>query len=170
MSYSETYDGKKWVPAIVMIVLLLIATGVVLGLMIPLEKGTYVNKFTESTDSTTMTRFDNSSLYPYSGTWDQVQTGKTIDQCISICVADSTCRGFFHHTTLSSAAEQDTCYFYRNNNVQSLVGTNVELSPYFVDTALVFGAELPGNDTNVYIKNGQAFKMFRSSFAEPTVI
>lgn len=164
-----TYDGSKWVPAIIMILVLLILTGVILGLMIPLESGTYVDSFSSDTTKT-MTKFSGSSLYPYSGTWDSSSTGQTVDQCTTTCANDSTCRGFFYHTALSNTVQQNTCYFYRNNNAQTLVGSNVDLSPYFVDTALIFGVELPGSNTDVYIKNGQSFKMFRSSYADPVIV
>lgn len=160
--------GKLWGTFIAFIVLLLVLTAALLGLTIPLTSGTYVNSF-PSTPTKTMTKFEGSSFFPYSGTWDSSSTGQTADQCIDTCTKDGTCRGFFYHTALSNTLQQNTCYFYRNNNVQSLVGSNVVLSQYFVDTALVMGVEQPASNTDVYIKDGQAFKMFRSSYAAPTI-
>lgn len=169
------YDGKKWVTCFVLLVVLLMAVATILGLMVTGSKGAYVNKF----DSTavgvvgtagTMTKFTGSTLYPYSGQWDTSDVGQTLDQCLSTCLLDDTCRGFFHHNALSAVGSQDSCYFYRNNNVQQMMGSNVEYSPYFMDSALVFGAPLPGTSTDTYIKDGQAFKMFRSAFDHTSVV
>lgn len=166
------YDGRKWVPAIVMVVVILTAAAVVVGLMFTGKPGVYAPKFDAEvvTDSQggTMTKFHATSLYPYSGQWDTVVLGRTAAQCLETCVTDTTCRGFFHHNSLSAVDRKDSCYFYRNNNVRRMMGPNVEFSSYFEDLALVMGAQLPGSSTDVYVKDGQEFKMFRSVFAKTT--
>ena len=168
-------DGKKWVTAIIMLIILFVTLGVILALLIPTSKGTFVNKFSATTVSvpgqtSTMTKFAGATLYPYSGNWDFDAANQTPDQCVATCLSDPTCRGFYHHNDLSNLTTQGACYFYRNNNVQETVGFNVELSTFFLDTALVFGDQLPGSSTDTYIKEDQAFKMFRSLFAKPAVV
>ena len=169
------YDGKKWVTAMVMVLVLLVTVAVVMALLVTVESGTYVEKFASSTvhlagESTTLTKFAGTTLYPYSGQWNTSAVGQTLDMCAATCLSDVTCRGFFHHNALSNTAQQNACYFYRNNNVESMMGTNVAFSEYFMDTALVFGDELPGSSTDTYIKEGQAFKMFRSDFDQSLVV
>lgn len=163
------YDGKKWITAFSLLTILLITAAIVLALLVTGNSGVYAPKFDSTTvgvsgETGTLTRFSGATLYPYSGQWDYVHVAQTLDQCLTTCLGDVTCRGFFHHNKLSDVGSQDSCYFYRNNNVQQTIGTNVEFSSYFVDTALVFGAQLPGSSTDTYIKEGQTFKMFRSVF------
>lgn len=169
------FEANRWIPAMVVIVVVMITLAVVMALLVTVESGAYVSKFDQSTvqldgHTTTMTKFKGSTLCPYSGTWDTSDVGQTIDQCLETCLADETCRGFFHHNTLSSVGSQDACYFYRNNNAQEMVGSNVEMSAYFIDSALVFGDQLPGTSTDTYIKDGQSFKMFRSLFDKSVIL
>lgn len=173
-SSGINWSATRWIVAAAMFTLLFVMVAVVMGLMLGIERNSaYCEKFdtdTVTTSSGSMKEVRKSTLYPYSGGWNSREFGKTAAQCVDLCLADSTCLGFFRENENSSPANQQTCYFYTHNNTQAMVGLEVKVDPYFVGTELVVGAQLPEVASDTYLKSTTSWTMFRSLFNDAGVV
>ena len=161
------WTATRWILAIFFLSILLVLTVILAGILVLGESSWFCEEF-NTNDVSTMKEFKDSTLYPYSGTWNSVQHGQTIQECVSTCENDATCKGFFRNNEDGSMVNNGSCYFYQANNVKDLVGSNVNLSLYFNTTDLILGTELPETQTDTYIKTNEDPVVFRSHFNLPT--
>ncbi len=159
----------------VAVTVILIATAVVMSCVVTTRSSVYVEDFPKSQltvdgVSGTLHGFEGSSLYPYSGTWNSVLANTTLTKCANQCLTDETCRAFTWYGTQNPSELANSCRFYTNNNVQSTVGFNVEMSPFFLGVEMIIGDELPLEQSSTYIKNGESFRSLRSDFSDSKIV
>jgi hypothetical protein len=119
-----------------------------------------------------MLKLKDASLFPYMGESDLPTSINVPDvaTCITTCLANNKCIGFYHHNNKGRTEDQKICKFYSTNNVKNLVGEGVELTNFFNTTSQIrVGPELPEHSTDVYIKKGQTFRQIRSGIEKPSV-
>lgn len=164
---AANHQTARWVTFAVMMFLLLVVMVLVMAVLVSSNEGSdaYCVSF-DSTDLGTFTKIGKTTLYPYSGTWNTLELGATEQQCLDSCSGDANCMGFFRVNENGSTSSQGNCFFYTANNAQSMVTSQVELSPFFVTSDLVVGGQLPAESTDTYVKNSKEWIMFRSGFLE----
>jgi hypothetical protein len=161
-----------WVFGGILLLLLFITATVVMGIILAVDNGIFCGspeKDTISSTSGNMNVFVDTSLYPYNGNWNDKQIGKTVSECVEICLNDASCKGFHRHNENGLPIDEGTCYLYNGNNVQAMLGDNVNVSPYFTKDKLIVGAQQPLNSTDVYLKTNTAYSIFRSSYDSPKI-
>lgn len=163
--------AASWIFGTVLLLFLFIVATVVVGILLATENGVFCPQpGTELISSTsgTMRVFNDTSLYPYNGNWDNTQLGKTVEECMEICLNNASCQGFHRHDEDGLPIDQGTCYLYYNNNVKAMLGSDVNVDSFFTQDKLVVGHQLPLNSTNVYIKTNTPYTLFRSAYDQPT--
>lgn len=160
-----------WISFMTLMVLLFGSTTAVLaGLVLSGEGAGFCAPFPQS-QSDGYTKYDDTSLYPYSGAWSSSAFNQTPAQCMNTCNADGDCKGFFRHNEDGPTVNRGTCRFYTSNTTAATVGAAVDIDDYFTDTSkLVVGVELPGEQTDVYLKAATSRNVFRSKFTTPTTV
>ena len=161
------WTATRWLVGIFFLSILLVLTVVLAGILVLGESSWFCEEYTK-TNLGNMHEYKDSTLFPYSGTWDSVKHGQTIQECVSSCNDDGTCLGFYRHNEDGSITDNGSCYFYEANNVKDFVGSDVNLSLYYNTTDLIVGTELPETHTDTYIKNNETPLIFRSHFNLPT--
>lgn len=164
------WSATRWLLAGFMIMILFGLAAVVMGTILAVSSNSvFCDKFTVEDDGKGFNEVKDATLYPYSGQWNSSEFGKTLQECRNTCTADPSCQGFVRHNA-DSTLDKDTCRYYTGNNVQTLVGSDVQLSGFFNTTTLVAGAQLPEQHTDVYLKPATSWNMFRSTFDRATVV
>jgi hypothetical protein len=157
----------------ILLVTVFVFAVIVMGIILAVENGIYcagppsIRNVTNATGNT-MKLFTKSSLFPFNGQQDDLQTGKTATQCIDICAGNTRCQGFYIHTDQDLPTNQGACYFYYGNNAQAMVGPTVNLPAYFTAGHMLVGAQQPVTVTDVYLKTTAAYNVFRSVYDTPT--
>lgn len=154
----------------ILLLLLFVVAVLVMGILLATENGIFCGMPESellSVDAGTMRVIYDTSLYPYNGTWDSKQVGKTVAECMSICLNDSNCQAFHRHNEDGLPIDAGTCFFYNRNNVESMLGTGVVVDPYFTQGKMVVGHQLPLYSTDVLLKTNTAYTVFRSAFDAP---
>jgi hypothetical protein len=170
------WGATRWLTAGILFTILFVLVAIIMGLLLGVTKdAVFCDAFKTDTVGTgqgEMQEVLKASLFPYTGGWDHREFGKSVNECVDICLSDTfgPCKAFYRENENSAPANQGTCYFYSNNNVQQLVGADVDIDLFFTGTSMIVGAELPETHSDVYVKTGQAWKMFRSGFDDPGVV
>lgn len=150
----------KYIAVGISVLIVMCLISFILYIVVTLENGWYLRPFETSTVSG-MTKYHNTTLYPYNGSWNSTTASQTVNQCITTCDNDSSCLAFFIHNDLANTSDQGTCYFYTGNNTNNFLSSGTDVDSYFT-TKLTIGAQLYGNYTDTYVKTSTDKQIFRS--------
>jgi len=173
---DDNWSAARWLTAGILVTILFILVSIIMGILLGVsENSIYCDAFQTDTVGTaqgSMEEVLKTTLYPYTGLYDHREFGKSITECVDICLGNTfgPCKAFYRENENSHPANQSTCYFYSNNNVNELVGADVDVDLFFTGTNMIVGAELPETHSDTYLKTGVDWKMFRSQYSDAGVV
>jgi hypothetical protein len=141
----------------------------ILGLIVALAVEKYhittrrmCEPFVTSNATNSVTKFNKTALYPYSGDPNNKTTEKTETECIELLTSNPSNIAAQYFGKRSDPIDQNKCWIWEKGNTSS----SATLSGIFTASKVVVGPQITLEGTEVFVKHGSAYSELRGEFGK----